>query len=273
MQKVLALQGEIVAGDLTAARPADASHMSTVGVSPRFDTVRIRTGQITRLLAGIAVTLGAASTAIMVAGYIVGDGSKIVDKLAKALSLDLERNVPTFFSTLILLFASALLGVVVYIKRRENAKYVWHWAVLAVGFLYMAFDEMGEVHEKLIEPVRALLGGESLGVFYFAWVVPAILVVGFLGLVFLRFWWDLPKRFRLLFFIAGALYLSGAIGAELLNGKYAEIYGKENLAYQIMSGVEEMLEMAGVITLIYALLDYLAAQCPRIEVRLGRAGE
>lgn len=274
MEHVITSQTEISTGRAKITRSWDnAPRRSGPDVNAVGEAVRIRTGLITKFLAAIAVVLVIASISVSVAGHLTGNESKVIEKVAKVVSIDLERNVPAFFSMLILLFASVLLGVIASFKHQQNAEYKWHWAVLAVGFFYMAFDEIGEIHEKLIEPMRGVLGGENLGVFYFAWVVPAIAVVGVLGFIFLRFWWNLPKRFRLLILIAGALYLGGAVGVELLNGKYAETYGKENLAYQMLSVIEESLEMAGVITFIHALWDYLAANYSKIELRLFPGSE
>lgn len=234
---------------------------------PDDNGLSINSRNVSILLPSAALIILLASIAVALAGYFVGFDSKIVDKMAKAFSVDRELNVPAFFSMLILVIASALLAIIAYFKSRQHAPYRWHWAILALGFLYMAFDEIGEVHEKLIEPMRAALGGKDLGVFYFAWVVPAIALVGALGFLFLRFWWRLPVRTRALFLIAGCLYLGGAIGVELLDGKYAEIYGKKNLTYMLMSNAEESLEIAGVIAFIYALLDYLANHYKSIELR------
>lgn len=224
---------------------------------------------LTAVLFAIMGVLIIASLGVAVADTFAGYGSRVIDKMSKAMSVDREMNVPAFFSMLLLLSASLLLGIIASIKVRQNTKYRWHWTILAMGFLYMAFDEIGEVHEKLIEPMRAMLGGSDLGVFYFAWVVPAIVVVSFLAFVFFRFWSNLVPRTRLLFFLAGALFLGGAVGVELLNGKYAEIYGKDQLAYQAMATVEEALEMTGVIVFIYALLDYIRTNYGKLEFHLA----
>ena len=46
----------------------------------------------------------------------------------------------------------------------------------------------------------------------------------------------------------------GAIGVELIGGRYLELHGVENLTYAMITTVEESLEMAGVIIFIWALL-------------------
>lgn len=244
------------------SKPMPASRVSK---DPRF-CIRPLMGP--SILFGFVAILIIASLASAVANDYTGYESNIADKISKIVSVDREANVPAFFSMLLLLFAATLLGLIAVIKTRLADQYRWHWALLAFGFVYMAFDEIGEVHEKLIDPMRAALGGQDLGIFYFAWVVPAIAVVSIVAFVFFRFWWNLPLRTRLLFVLAGALFLSGAIGVEMLNGKYAEIYGKRQIIYQLLATIEEFLEMTGVVLFVYALLDYLARHHNRLEVHL-----
>ncbi|MEQ1921586.1 MAG: hypothetical protein ABL952_03670 [Pyrinomonadaceae bacterium] len=237
------------------------------------NSISIETRPIVTFLAVMMSLLLLASTAVLIADGLTGYNVKMIGRMSKLLSVDQELNAPAFFSTLILLFSSGLLAAITYLKRQERSKYVWHWALLAFGFLFMAFDEMASFHERLIEPMRALLGEKDLGIFYFAWVVPAIGLVLFLGFIFLKFWWELPPKTRLLVFVAAALYLSGAIGVELIDGKFAEIAGKNNLTYTLLTSMEEVLEMAGVIVFIKALLDYIGDSFGKLDLRLGVKSE
>ena len=221
----------------------------------------------------LAAILIAANLAVLITDYLTGYDMKMVQRLVKVFSVDYELNAPAFFSTLILLFSSVLLAVITHFKREQRSPYVWYWTILSLGFLFMAFDEMASVHERLIEPMRTVLGETDLGVFYFAWVVPGILLVFGLGFFFLRFWWNLPSKTRTCFFIAATLYLGGAIGMELLDGSFAELHGKRNLTYMLLSTLEESLEMAGIIVFIYGLLGYIAQNTKTLVFRLGEGTE
>lgn len=221
----------------------------------------------------LAAILIAANLAVLITDYLTGYDMKMVQRLVKVFSVDYELNAPAFFSTLILLFSSVLLAVITHFKREQGSPYVWYWTILSLGFLFMAFDEMASVHERLIEPMRTVLGETDLGVFYFAWVVPGILLVFGLGFFFLRFWWNLPSKTRTCFFIAATLYLGGAIGMELLDGSFAELHGKRNLTYMLLSTLEESLEMAGIIVFIYGLLGYIAQNTKTLVFRLGEGTE
>ncbi len=217
-------------------------------------------------LAIIALLLIVASS-ITVAGYYLSGGeSAIARKLMKFFYVDLELNAPAFFSGLLLLFAALLLSLTFYMKRRRDERKIAPWAVLACGFLVMAFDEIVSVHERLIEPMREVLGGQDLGIFYFAWVVPAIVLVLGLGLYFSSFLLRLPTTTFFGFFVAGALFLGGAIGLELLEGRHSELFGKEDIVYITFTTCEEALEMLGVIVFIRSLLRYLSDQHPEVGI-------
>ena len=180
-------------------------------------------------------------------------------------SLDNENNIPAVFSAALLLFAALLLLVIVLHERKRGARDVDKWALLSAGFLLMAIDESISMHERLVEPTRQLLGSGNLGIFYFAWVIPAFALVLVLGTFFLPFLLRLPAATRSIFILAAALYLGGAIGMELVDGRYRELHGTE-MVYHLLVAVEEGLEMTGAIVFIYGLLRYLADHHARLMV-------
>lgn len=183
------------------------------------------------------------------------------------MTLDGENNLPALFSMGLLLCASGLLALITLLEHRQRAPDAIKWLILAAGFLVMAVDESMSIHEKSIEPLRAMLGGGHLGIFFFAWVIPAIVLVAALGLYFLPFLLRLPRRTAIAFAISAALYLGGALGTELVEGWWREGHGHRNLTYHILVSTEEGLEMMGAICFINALLAYLAIHYG--EVRLG----
>jgi hypothetical protein len=50
--------------------------------------------------------------------------------------LDRENNIPTYFSSAILLLSAFLLGTIAVLKKRQNDLYARHWKTLAVIFLF-----------------------------------------------------------------------------------------------------------------------------------------
>lgn len=188
------------------------------------------------------------------------------------LNLDKENNVPALFSTTLLLLASQVLVFLAILERKYGSPDASRWALLAFGFLAMALDEALALHERLIEPVRNLIGpaggGHHLGIFYFTWVIPGIVLVSVLGAFFLPFLLRLPRATSRMLIGAGSIYLGGALGLELLEGWWREAHGPTNLAYHAMVSLEEGMEMIGVIALIRAVMDYAAHRYGEVAVTL-----
>ncbi len=234
--------------DQVKVRGSEKSH-ELVNVS-----LRLSPNSAALFLGGIALLLVLASVGLLSADHLTGYTSTVLHKMVKLFDLDLEINVPSFFSVLLLSTAAFLLTVITAISRKQGSRRLLEWTVLSAGFLFMAFDEMASIHERLIEPMRAILGVKALGLFYYAWIVPAIALVVFLGIGFIKFLIELPTKTRGAFVIAGAMFVGGAVGVEAIEG----IYGQGNLIYNALVTVEESLEMGGIIVFIWALLGYLS---------------
>lgn len=195
-------------------------------------------------------------------------------------NMDHEHNVPAFFSMLLLLFAALLLAVVALVNRARAGSYNSRWWMLALGFLYMSFDEAFSLHERLIEPMRSVLvetglvatvdGAPVFGVLYYAWVVVALAGIAVLAPYFLMFLLHLRAPVRLHLLAAAALYLGGAIGFELFSGRYAERHGRESFAYALFVAGEETLEMVGVIVLIRGILRHCAETYGEVRLAFGK---
>ncbi len=173
---------------------------------------------------------------------------------AKLFSVNREGNIPTLFSTFQLLVASGLLAVISRDPRLRRTSSVWPWYGLSAGFLFLAGDEYLQLHERLSHlPFERIDPRLKTGIFTFSWVVVAIPCV--LGLVALygRFLTQLPAPSRRRFLTAGALFLGGAVGFELIG---AALYSASEVrsAYLLCFTIEEGLEMAGVTWFLRALL-------------------
>jgi hypothetical protein len=234
-------------------------------VSAETNQLTLNRSVITRVLGAVALLL-----VIVSVGGQLGKASfenKQIANLIEFFYLNGEQNIPAFFAVLLLLFAALLLAGIAVLTGKLKQTEASKWAILSCGFLLMAFDEAAAIHERLVWPIRVLLGNESLGVFYFAWVIPGIMFVLVIGVFFLRFLVHLPAATRRMVIAAVILYLGGAIGFEMLGGVNAETYGRNNLTYLMITTVEESLEMAGVIVFIYALLGFLEDSYAEVRMR------
>lgn len=186
-------------------------------------------------------------------------------------NVDLENNIPTYFSGVLLLGAGALCGLVAWTRQQWDRPFGRHWAVLGFLLAYVSVDEVAEIHERTISPLRDLLGAD--GLLYYAWVVPAMGILLVLAVVYARFFWHLPRRWKGWFALAAGTYLSGALGVEVLGGLYASQYGVNTFSYALITTVEEGLEMMGTVLFLYALVAFLRADGLALHVTLAGQGE
>ena len=170
-------------------------------------------------------------------------------------SLDGEANIPTFYSSLTLLFSSLLLSVIAHAKNLDSSPYKQHWKILSFIFLFLCLDEAGQLHEKLIYPMRSLVKGT--GVLHFTWIVPIGFLVAIFLLSYAKFLFHLPVSTKKLFVAASALYIGGGIGMELPGGYLASTTGMQSVPYLIVTTIEESLEMLGIVVFIHALMSYI----------------
>jgi hypothetical protein len=77
----------------------------------------------------------------------------------------------------------------------------------------------------------------------------------------------------ILFLVSGSIFVSGAIGFELLGGRQAELYGKDNVLYCFFYTCEELLEMLGVAVFIYTLLRYMVEQFKFMAITVANKKE
>lgn len=213
--------------------------------------IHVRPAQVVKVLGGAIAILVVCSFIGSFAAHVLGHGRLL--GFVSEFDVNAENNVPTYFSSFLLLTAAALLAVIAYAQTPASS-YRWHWIGLVIIFLFFSLDETASLHERLAQPLRSTL--ETGGLLYYAWVIPGIAFILLFGLAYFRFWFRLPARSRRLFMLAGIIYISGALGLELVGGWYVDLYERDFI-YALLTIVEETLEMAGVAVFIYALLTYI----------------
>ena len=221
-------------------------------------------GRIALVLSGILAALIAAHAGRIVSIYVL-DHARLFG-LIRLFDFNGEMNVPTFFSTLLLTSSAALLWLY-GCSCASGGQRALPWYCLSAIFLFLAVDEFSHIHEMLIEPTRERFG--TSGLLYFAWTIPYGIGVALVGVCVAPSVWRLPAKFRTLFIIAGAVYLAGAIGCEMIGGAYYEQTKAPDPLYETFTGIEESLEMSGVILLIYGLLSLLQLRAGAVYVDFG----
>ena len=163
-----------------------------------------------------------------------------------------ERNVPTAWSTLLLL-SSGVAAAALVVQGRRTAGAGSGWLLVSATCALLALDESVELHERL-GGIGATVAGDRL---HFAWVVPGAVLACVVGLVLLSRLRAQPATVRRRLVVAAAVYLSGALVLETLSGQVLRAYGGGGKAYVAVTALEEGLEMAGASLLLAALLCQL----------------
>lgn len=183
------------------------------------------------------------------------------DLIASLLYVDSERSLPTLYSTAALLAAALLGAAIAHGRRREGAPDVRYWVGLSLIFSVLGIDEFAAVHERSIQPIREFLDIEG-GPLWYAWVIPAIVLVGLFVVVFIRFLGHLPRSTRRGLWIAGFLFVGGAVGVEMLSASVAADRSRTDATYVLIVHLEEALEMLGIAVLLFTLLSYIPIGLP-----------
>lgn len=174
--------------------------------------------------------------------------------------LDYEANLPTWFSTMLLALAAVLFRLHAGAAERRDQRY---WNLFAILFICMSIDELVGFHERITDYVPALRFG---GIFYYAWVVPALAGLCLLGAFIFPFLGRLREPLRRRLLISGFVYLSGAVGFEMIGGAWVERAGAMNAVYGVITTCEETLEIAG----LWLLVRALSAEMESVRVRFSR---
>jgi hypothetical protein len=235
--------------------------------------------RIVRLLVLVAVLLAALSFAVQMHKRFLAPPGTYTLKFAQLFDLKKEEGLSTWYTEVLLLLCSALFAAIYLSKRTGGDRYLRHWGGLSLVFLFLSVDEGASIHETLGRTGRTILGALGMradGFVSYAWVVPAALLVVVFVLAYLRFFLNLPSRQRVLFFVAGAVYVGGALFLEMLSAFYIDLYGGQNnmtgpqiVTIHAITTAEETFEMLGVVVLIYALSSYLSGRVEAVRLHFG----
>ena len=205
-----------------------------------------------KLLMLIFLLLGANIMALVLR---VNTDSRVINSIASLFDFNREANLPSLYATITLLACAVLLFYLYRTSKREQKPLAKQWLLLSVVFAFLALDEIASIHERFTPLMKSWYDFD--GFLYYAWVIPYGLAIAVLGFICIPFLQKLPKNVSFLFIIAAIVFVSGAIGLELLGGQHDELYGQYNLQYMLYYTLEELLEMLGVAIFIYGLLTYI----------------
>jgi hypothetical protein len=226
------------------------------------DMISVHSRRILRFLLLSVLGITCANLAVQVSRFLFERDT--LWGLSRLLDVNNENSIPAWYSSITLLFCAILLWLISSVKQQRGDDYIKHWKGLSVIFLLLSLDEAASVHEILI-PLGWVWN--TKGFFMFIWVVPGMIFVLSVTLVYWKFLSALPAKTRYLFLAAGTIYVSGTIGLEMIGGQYIHSTGNwGEMGLALILALEELLEMLGILTFIYALLSYIDTNLKEVQI-------
>jgi len=214
-------------------------------------SIEINSSKIVKFLSIIAIVLIIIHIGILIAYFIIDDPDKF--DFIRMFDLDMERNIPTLFSSAILLISAYLFYLLSVAEEEKGNR--WFWLGLSIIFIFLAVDESVKIHENIGDYTEKFV--DASGFLYYPWVISYGLFVLVLGALYLRFFWKMERKIFFRFMLSAGIFLSGAIGFELLSASEASAHSTDTILYSTYYTIEESLEMFGVIYLISILFGLL----------------
>ena len=182
--------------------------------------------------------------------------------------------MPTWFSSLLLLGGSAATAAAWRLACRSDIDELGlrrhFWGVLAGTFLLLSIDEVALFHGVIGGRLGALAVGGEAGFPTDVWSVAGLPFTALFAAASVPFLLRLPRPTRLWLLASGAIFDSGALGVETINGRIDRVPGAAPLSYGLMTVLEEFLEMAGAALFVVSVLRHLEAPYGVLSLHLER---
>ena len=176
-----------------------------------------------------------------------------VFELSNRFDFDDEASVTTWLSQFLFIVLGVAAFFAAYMEKKRALKVIWFIPGL-VATLF-SIDETSTIHEYLLERIHvALFKDDAPTVLDNGWVI----VLPFILLICGLFLWQivkyLPKKTVGLIAIGGVIFLSGAVLVDIVTNSIPE---SPFVTQGIFVALEEIGELLGVATVIYATCNYV----------------
>lgn len=176
-------------------------------------------------------------------------------------------NIPHLYTVVLLLLPAVLLFAIAS-QEHEQKKLKTMWRMSGILFILLAIDKVFNIHALLEETIVDEFHGRRGFVFY-AWILTGAIFTGGVLLKFMPKLFQLPRFFRNIFVLATMVYFVGAFGMDVLHSYVLEALGVTGeLVGFVVSTLETLLEMIGIIIFVYGLSSYLVALSSKKKIRL-----
>ena len=227
--------------------------------------ITINPKRTSAILLTIIAVLAALHIAQLVAYYVIADPARF--DFIELIDLDYEGNLPSLYSMFAIILCSGVLFVIANAKRITRQPFAFQWEILGWIFLFLGLDEGLALHEEIGDLMELYI--TASGYLYFPWVIPYTGLVALLAVFYFRFLLHLPRPTMLRFIIAAGLFLTGAVGLEMISAQEADINGTTTITYSVLYTIEELCEMIAMVIFLQALLEYYAREFGTLSLRFS----
>lgn len=199
---------------------------------------------------------------------IIGTDSVFIDELVWRFNVDLELNVPTWYSSFLAAIASLLaLFIALQSRMRINNNWIYRtWMLVVLTLLAVSINEAASFHELILQNVHILAGfGEGQSYTQNAWLLllPFIVAAGAAAIYMMTK--HVPKDTAFHFIRAAAVYLLGALVVEYVS---IPVSGADNVYTFLLTPLEEGLEMFGMWLMLHAMVVHIQNHMPSTDKKL-----
>ncbi len=216
--------------------------------------------RVGRLLAVVVVFTVLASGLGEVSRTFEGSGRPLLGLLRffrASFNPNADQTVISWLTASLLLGCTLLLRTISSVMQERP----WGpWRLLGWLFVFLSLDEAISIHERVGELVSDRF--ETSGFFLSAWVIPYGALVLIVAVSYLPFLWRLPPDTRWRVILAGAVYVSGALGMEMIQARIVDHAGSGTLSVAMLAVVEEGLELTGAAFFLTVLLRHISYHVP-----------
>ncbi len=186
-----------------------------------------------------------------------------VNTMVNLFDSDQKTNFPSGAKILLLLAATALLGVLGMTVRDR-----WHrvrWVGMSAVFALLTLDEMAYLHQHLSDGLHNLFA--TSGPLRFAWILVYLPLVAVLLVLYWPFWRKLPNPLRNQLLVAAIAFAGGSGGIEVVK---SALFDDERwkLSFGLAASVSDSLELLGLALLVTALLTTISRAAAAVTITL-----
>lgn len=193
---------------------------------------------------------------LLIASIGKEESSMFLRNAFNIIDLDRENNISSFYGGTLWLIASLTSLYTSNYIRKDNKQF-YFWRFLSFIFFFFAVDEWVAIHEYVGDLFAEILTSLEFGTF--TWLIPGAFFILAFVLFFLYFLKSLPPTYARLILFGFLVFVLGAMGVEVLGGFAYQYYDGSSIIFRMLVQLEEMLEMMGVIIIIFAIISYLHA--------------